>query len=96
MTFDNMCKQSVEKNVKILPVYVVGWELKECSDINEIPFKRFQMEKYQNRKPKFDIPGMCLPLVRMLIPQALYYLRIFSFVVTVCYKYGSTYFNSEV
>eukprot|EP00794_Sanderia_malayensis_P005219 gene5219-5875_t len=62
-TFDNMCSEADKKKVKILPVYVVGWELKQCSpDVNVIPYKRFLLAKYESKKPRFDIPGMCIPL----------------------------------
>ncbi len=75
MTFDHMCEEAEQKKVKILPVYVVGWELKHCSDINTIPYERFGMEKYQSKKPRFDIPGMCIPLVslrkRFKVPRPL-------------------------
>lgn len=62
--YDTLCQKVDNGAMKKLPVYVVGWELKQfCGELNNIPYKRFKMEKYQNKTPRFDIPGMCIPLV---------------------------------
>ena len=66
--FDQLCQKVDAGEIKKLPVYVVGWELKKfCGELNNIPYKRFKMEKYQTKLPRFDIPGMCIPMVRTRI-----------------------------
>ena len=50
------------EDMKILPVFMVGWGLENDCD-QFVPLDRFKMDKYANRKPKFDIPGLNIPLV---------------------------------
>ena len=65
--YDTLCDKTDNDKIKKLPVYIVGWELKEhCGDVNTIPFKRFRLDEYHAKKPRFDIPGMCIPMVRLL------------------------------
>lgn len=68
--YDNLCQKVDNGTIKKLPVYLVGWELKKfCGELNNIPYKRFKMDKYKSKVPRFDIPGMCIPLVRKLDQQ---------------------------
>jgi len=61
--YDTLCQKVDNGTIKKLPVYLVGWELKQyCGELNNIPYKRFRMEKYKLKHPRFDIPGMCIPL----------------------------------
>eukprot|EP00112_Aurelia_sp_Birch-Aquarium-sp1_P015761 Seg3519.2 transcript_id=Seg3519.2/GoldUCD/mRNA.D3Y31 product="putative odorant-binding protein A5" protein_id=Seg3519.2/GoldUCD/D3Y31 len=61
--YDTLCDKTDNDKIKKLPVYIVGWELKEhCGDVNTIPFKRFRLDEYHAKKPRFDIPGMCIPM----------------------------------
>lgn len=62
--YDTLCQKVDNGTIKKLPVYLVGWELKKyCGELNNIPYKRFRMGKYRGKVPRFDIPGMCIPLV---------------------------------
>ena len=62
--YDTLCQKVDNGTIKKLPAYLVGWELKKfCGELNNIPYKRFKMEKYRKKTPRFDIPGMCIPLV---------------------------------
>ena len=62
--YDTLCQKVENGTIKKLPVYIVGMELKKfCGELNNIPYKRFKMENYLKRLPRFDIPGMCIPLV---------------------------------
>eukprot|EP00795_Rhopilema_esculentum_P012443 gene12443-3112_t len=61
--FDSLCNLTENGSIKKLPVYLVGWGLKDdCGEINTIPYRRFRMEEYKAKQPRFDIPGMCIPL----------------------------------